>query len=268
MKKIIVTVSLAVFVFIGNGKELPAECKGNQVHAKSETVEEAKDLDIYLLIGQSNMAGRAAITNQVKDTLKGVFLFTGQTGKMWEKAANPLNKYSTIRKDISMQKLGPGYAFAKQMRRRNGSKDIGLVVNAKGGSKIEEWKPGSKFYNEAIERTKEALKSGRLKGIVWHQGESNATKLKDYMANLQELIAALRKDLGAPNVPFIAGQLSEDKDFRKVFNGMILELPELVKNSGVVQSKRTATIDKTHFNTRSQLLMGKRFAKKMQELQK
>ncbi|TKG95008.1 sialate O-acetylesterase [Puteibacter caeruleilacunae] len=268
MKRTIIAASLVVFALMATGKERPVECVGNQVHAKSETVEEAKDLDIYLLIGQSNMAGRAEITSHEKDTLEGVFIFTGNAEEMWEKAANPLNKYSTIRKSISMQKLGPGYAFAKQMRKGNGSRDIGLVVNAKGGSKIEEWKPGSKFYNEAVARTREALKSGRLKGIVWHQGESNATKLKDYMEKLQTLIAELRKDLNAPNVPFVAGQLSEDKDFRKAFNVMILELPELVETSGVVKSKRTATIDETHFNTKSQLLMGKRFAKKMKALQK
>ncbi len=35
------------------------------------------NLQIYLLIGQSNMAGRAEIEQQDKDTLENVFLFTG-----------------------------------------------------------------------------------------------------------------------------------------------------------------------------------------------
>ena len=46
-----------------------------------------ENLDIYLLIGQSNMAGRAKIAGNDTDTLKNVFLYTGIPGKEWEKAA-------------------------------------------------------------------------------------------------------------------------------------------------------------------------------------
>ncbi len=76
---------------------------------------EPKNLDIYLLIGQSNMAGRATIESQDLDTLNNVFLYKGINGNVWEKAANPLNKYSSIRKALSMQKLNPGYTFAHEM---------------------------------------------------------------------------------------------------------------------------------------------------------
>lgn len=90
------------------------------------------NLEIYLLIGQSNMAGRADIEIQDQDTLENVYLFTGISGKEWEKAANPLNKYSTVRKELSMQKLGPGYTFAREIAKARVGKQIGLVVNAKG----------------------------------------------------------------------------------------------------------------------------------------
>lgn len=60
--------------------------------------EDTPKMEIYLLIGQSNMAGRAEIEQQDKDTLKNVFLLTGIDGNEWEPAANPLNKYSTIRR--------------------------------------------------------------------------------------------------------------------------------------------------------------------------
>src|SRR5680860_76536 len=107
---------------------------------KSESNLHAKNLDIYLLIGQSNMAGRAEIEGSDADTLENVFLYTGIPGKEWEKAANPLNKYSSVRKKLSMQKLGPGYHFAKTTVKTNSENPIGLVVNAKGGTKISEWK--------------------------------------------------------------------------------------------------------------------------------
>jgi len=225
-----------------------------------------QNLEIYLLIGQSNMAGRANIEEQDKDTLANVFLFTGINGKEWEKAANPLNKYSTVRKDISLQKLGPGYTFAKEMAKAFKEKQIGLVVNAKGGTSIEEWKPGSELYNEAVKRAKLAMKSGILKGIVWHQGESNSSKSNLYPTQITELIQSLRTDLGIPDLPFVAGQLSEDKPARHDFNTMILTLPSIVKFTGVVKTEGTVTMERTHFNSASQRLLGERYAAEMLKL--
>src|SRR5699024_11694824 len=72
-------------------------------------------------IGQSNRAGRGFIEQPQKDTLKNVYLFTGDG---WEPAANPLNKYSTVRKALSIQKLGPGYGFAKKLEQCTG-REIG-----------------------------------------------------------------------------------------------------------------------------------------------
>src|SRR5210317_1898849 len=95
---LIILLLVVLFPLLANGcneGDLPLE----ENPEKEES--QAKDLDIYLLIGQSNMAGRAEIESQDRDTLNGVFLFKKINGKEWEKATNPLNKYSTIRKDLS-----------------------------------------------------------------------------------------------------------------------------------------------------------------------
>jgi hypothetical protein len=225
----------------------------------------SQNLDIYLLIGQSNMAGRAEIESQDKDTLKDVFLFKGTVDIMWERAANPLNKYSTIRKDLSMQKLNPGYTFAHEMAKSSANK-IGLIVNARGGTSINLWGPDSELYKEAIMRTKAAVQYGTLKGILWHQGESDAIEYESYLPKLLEIIQSLRSDLGTPNLPFIAGQLSGDKLQRQEFNKIILELPKKIKNTGVVKTDSTNTIDSTHFNSASQRLLGKRYAMEMKKI--
>ena len=239
--------------------------------AGNENLSEFRDIQknemhIYLLIGQSNMAGRAEIAGKDLDTLKNVFLYTGIPGKDWEKAANPLNKYSTIRKNLAMQKLGPGYHFAKKMHELNPQIPIGLVVNAKGGTKISEWKQGTEFYNEAVRRTKEAMKSGKLKGILWHQGEGDASRYDKYTPDIIDLIQAFRKDFDLSNLPFVVGQLSEDKTSRINFNQMILELPNQIKKVGVVTTENTSTIDSTHFDAASQQLMGNRYAREIQKL--
>lgn len=78
----------------------------------------SKDSVIYLLIGQSIMAGRAEMAGNDTDTIRSVFLYTGIPGKGWEIEANPLSKYSSIRKKLSMQKMGQDYHYAKEMQNR------------------------------------------------------------------------------------------------------------------------------------------------------
>lgn len=233
---------------------------------KNVTESKQEPMELYLCIGQSNMAGRATIEHIDQDTLTNVYLFTGKENKPWEKAANPFNKYSSVRKEMRMQRLSPSYGFAKEMSKAMPDKRIGLIVNAKGGTSIEEWKPGDTLYNEAVNQTKKALKFGILKGIIWHQGESNSSRYKAYMPKITELIESLRKDLNAPYIPFVAGQLSPDKPKRNDFNQMILELPTKVKYTGVVTTENTSTIDSTHFDSESQRILGKRYAIEMLKL--
>lgn len=252
IKKIIVLFSVVLFY----------QCK----ETKNIIKDQSNSMEIYLLIGQSNMAGRATIEEQDLDSINNVFLFTGNEVKPWEKAANPLNKYSTVRKKMSMQKLGPGYGFALEMAKVRHGKKIGLVVNAKGGTSIEEWKPGDTLYNEAISQTKKALKHGVLKGVIWHQGEANSSKYNKYMPKITILIESLRKDFNLPDLPFVAGQLSPAKPQRNNFNQMILELPNKVKHTAVVSSENTTTIDSTHFDSASQRLFGKRYAEALLRL--
>ena len=83
------------------------------VAAKSDYAGNKEALHIYLLIGQSNMAGRAAISEKDTEPLENCYLLN--TKNTWEVAKNPLNRYSTIRKGLGMQKLNPGFTFAKTL---------------------------------------------------------------------------------------------------------------------------------------------------------
>jgi hypothetical protein len=59
--------------------------------------------------------------------------------------------------------------------------------------------------------------SCNLKGIVWHQGESDASKYDNYAAKIIALIKAFLVDFKMPDLPVIVGQLSEDKASRIAF---------------------------------------------------
>lgn len=231
-----------------------------------------KEYDVYLLIGQSNMAGRG--TMQASDTtgsIEGVYLLS-DAGEVLE-ARNPLNRYSSIRKDISMQQIGPGTGFSEQMYKKTGRKVL-LVVNARGGSKIEEWLPGTVYFNEAVRRCRQAMEYGELKGILWHQGCSNArTDRQEYMEMLSSLTEALREDLcPKKTVPFIAGEIAYWVEGAESFNKMIHSISDRIPDSSYISVKgcgplkpkslKTSRPD-PHFSREAQLKIGKRYARKM-----
>lgn len=221
---------------------------------------EKENIHIYLCIGQSNMAGRAKVPEDAKGKIPSVLLLNDKD--VWEDAENPLNRYSTIRKGLGMQKLGPSYGFAKKMTEKLKGIKIGLVVNAKGGSRIESWAKGTKFYKEAVRRTQEALKQGTLKGIIWHQGESNGKNPETYLEKLSVLIADLRAEFKSPKLPFVAGQVNN----LLPINEAIAKLPLTVKGTGFVKSEGLKAYDRWHFDTPSALLLGERYANEMLKL--
>jgi len=213
-------------------------------------------LHVYLLIGQSNMAGRAPFTKQESGAIPRCYLLNDKDE--WEPANNPLNRYSTIRKGLGMQKMNPGYAFAQTMLAKNKAISIGLVVNAKGGTNIRNWARGSRFYKEALKRTRTARKTGTLKGVLWHQGESDSKDAR-YLDKLKALIADLRKDLDEPDLPFVAGQINNVG----LINDQIARLPEVVPFTGFACSDGLKAMDRWHFDARSMKLLGRRYAEAM-----
>lgn len=221
-------------------------------------------LDLYLFIGQSNMAGRGYITDNYKSSLKNVYLLT-PTGSM-EPARNPLNKYSTVRKSLKMQGVGPAYSFAKSMTEKTGH-PIGLVVNARGGSSINSWLKGAEddYYGEALARVRQAMKFGMLKGIIWHQGESDSREPQVYMEKLQKLVADLRNDLGNDKLPFIVGEIAEWRanGTSGAFNEMLRTVPAHIPYSACVSSQELIPLineNDPHFSADSQIILGRRYA--------
>lgn len=228
----------------------------------------AEELDLYLCIGQSNMAGRGKVTPDVTDTVPDVYLFNGNNE--FEPAAVPLNKYSTIRKDIRMQGVGPAYSFSRIMAEKTGHK-IGLIVNARGGSSIKSWKKGAKdgFYEQALSRTREAMKHGKLKAILWHQGETDCSNAEWYKGEIAELVANLRKDLDMPDLFFVAGEIAvwapNEKQANNIrtFNEMIRNISEFIPHSACVSSEGLKPLINEadpHFCTESQIVLGERYA--------
>ncbi len=242
-------------------------CAGIAGDKKAKTAK--NEYDVYLLIGQSNMAGRGEmIASDTLDIIEGVWLLN-EKGEP-EKAVAPLNKYSSIRKNIQLQQIGPGNAFGKTLYSKTGKKIL-LVVNARGGSNIKAWLPGAeeKYLNEAIRRTKEATKYGTLKGILWHQGESNSRAPQSYMQQLKLVVSELRGQLDANDVPFVAGEIAPWHHNSDKFNPVIHSIKQHIVNSDWVSSKGCGMLkneDDPHFSREGQIILGERYAQKIYEL--
>lgn len=245
-----------------------ANPRGGSLYASNSPSHGMDELDLYLCIGQSNMAGRGPLLPELMDEMENVYLLNGQ-GK-FEPACNPLNKYSTIRKDLSLQALGPAYSFARKMSSLS-PHPIGLIVNARGGSSINSWLKGSKdgYYEAALERVCMAqAQGGALKAVIWHQGESDCQSPDEYRTKLSLLIENLRADLGMPHLPFVVGQLSQwnwtgREEGTMAFNAMLSDMSRTIPWTACVSSQGLDKLkdeSDPHFGTEGQLILGERYA--------
>ncbi|HEY0669538.1 MAG TPA: sialate O-acetylesterase [Sphingobacteriaceae bacterium] len=242
---------------------------------------EDRELDVFLLIGQSNMQGVAPIGSLDTISLKNVYLFNDKN--QWEPAKNlpdnGMNRYSTVKKKPTVL-FGPAYTFGRKLSSYT-SRQIGLVSNARGATRIEWWQKGYNgendfdLYEEAVERTKSALATRpgtKLKGIIWHQGEADNAETRSpfYLNRLQALVTDLRKDFGDQQISFIAGEVGKWNDRGLGVNPEIRRIKEKIPYSDWVSSDGLTSINlgknDPHFDNYSQRVLGGRYADKAAQL--
>lgn len=164
---------------------------------------------LFILSGQSNMAGRGGVDHHRKwdgvvppECRPDSSILRLNAGLQWEAAHEPLHADIDTKKPCG---VGPGMAFANAVRQRVGV--VGLVPCAVGGTAIKEWARGQPLYVNMVNRAKEAVKSGgEIKALLWYQGESDTSTYDDaklYKANMERLIQNVRQDLGSPSLPII-----------------------------------------------------------------
>lgn len=228
---------------------------------------------LYLLIGQSNMAGRGKVEEQDRTPHPRVFMFT--KAQAWAPAGEPLHFDKPKAAGV-----GPGFAFAKAMAEADPSATVGLIPCAVGGSPLDSWKPGALDaatkthpYDDALARVKAAMKDGTLKGILWHQGESDSSEklAPTYGARLEQLMGRLRDELG-DEVPIVVGQLApfktRDNAWAQKVNEELTYFPFRLANCAVASSEGFVHKgDNVHFDAPSAREFGRRYAEQMKRLQ-
>ncbi|MCE6991018.1 sialate O-acetylesterase [Dyadobacter sp. CY323] len=232
-----------------------------------------KKFHLYLLAGQSNMAGRGQVEAQDTITHPRIWMLTKDN--TWKLAKEPLHFDKP-----SVAGVGPGFAFAKAMVETDTNIVIGLIPSAVGGSPISAWEPGKYYeptkshpWDDALKRTKIAMVSGDLKGILWQQGESDSDSVKAplYAEKLEKLVARFRKELNKKSLPFVAGTMAEFYEQKrptvKIVNAAIMNLPEHVRHTAFVSASGLKEKgDQTHFDGVSARELGRRYAEVMRRL--
>ncbi|MEM0924931.1 MAG: sialate O-acetylesterase [Planctomycetota bacterium] len=226
-----------------------------------------KDLHLFLLVGQSNMAGRGKLTPTDKIAHPRVWML-GKDHR-WTPAIDPMHF------DKPVAGVGLGRTFGICIADADSEIHVGLIPCAVGGSPIDSWEPGgyhhqtkSHPYGDALMRAKIALKSGTLKGILWHQGESDSKPIlaEAYELKLHTLIDRFRRDLQATDVPFIAGQMGQFderpwSDEKKRVDAAHRGLPDRIPFTAFVASDGLAHGgDEVHFSADCYREFGRRFA--------
>lgn len=222
------------------------------------------DFHLYLLAGQSNMAGRGPV--EAIDQIPHPRVLTLTTNGEWRLALDPLHQ------DRANAGVGLGSAFGRTMADRNPKIVVGLVPVAVGGSPLSRWVKGGDLYRNAVDQARRALSRGKLKGILWHQGENDsdvATNAGTYALRLTQLIQDLRTELGVPDLPFIAGKLGmflltdprPDTPFAATVNSQLESMVGRVPGFHLIESENlTVMPDRIHFDTPSLREFGRRYA--------
>ncbi|MBL7978638.1 MAG: sialate O-acetylesterase [Bacteroidetes Order II. Incertae sedis bacterium] len=158
---------------------------------------------LFLLIGQSNMAGFGPLqqVKPIRDPRIEVF----RNGTFIE-ATEPLHQ------DHNRNGIGLGMSFAKVLADHWVTDRIGLIPCAVSGTAIRRWAPGADLYQRALRKTQQALPFGTLRGVLWLQGEADAATKKttqNHSLLFEKMVHHLRGDLGDAHLPFLSGGLGD-----------------------------------------------------------
>ncbi|MEJ2074683.1 MAG: sialate O-acetylesterase [Reinekea sp.] len=236
---------------------------------------------IYLMVGQSNMEGAATIEEQDKVINPRVKVLQDESCSMlnasygqWRTAYPPLNRC------VSYLGLGPGDMFGKVMADNSDPEvTIGLVGAAHGGQSIKYFLKNCADYSACtpsfgvtpnnlvggyawlLDLAKRAQEKGVIKGIIFHQGETD-TGNPNWPGWVKQMVTDLRNDLGTGDIPFVAGELPLTGCCVS-HNPQVHQLPSVISNAHYVTAEGLTLHDQFHWDSASVRTMGRRYANKM-----
>ncbi|MEE9349154.1 MAG: sialate O-acetylesterase [Flavobacteriaceae bacterium] len=246
----------------------------NRVEHYPKVVEKVKKMPkkdkvwVYLMAGQSNMEGNGQVMPQ--DTIPHNRLITINPKGEWVKLKEPINlNFSWYKKLDCVNSFGNNL-----LKKVPKDVTVAMIPAAVGGSSVDHWLNDNEFrtmhlWSNMTEMIAEAKKVGTIKGMIWHQGETDAKKdkLAAYPDKLTTLFNKIRKECDNPNMPIVIGELGDfgvDRPVWKEFNQLIEKYSKDNNNIEIIKTTDLDHMgDKVHFNNVALRTMGKRYAEKM-----
>lgn len=220
---------------------------------------------VFVMAGQSNMAGRGIV--EAQDTVTNERILTINKDYQIIKAKEPIHFY-----EPNLKGLDCGLSFAQTLLKGvDKSVRILIIPTAVGGSSTRQWLGDSVYRNVQLltnfrQKLEFAKTQGVVKGILWHQGESdaNARAIPLYKDNLKKLFGIFREYANNNKLPILVGELGSYSKTPTEWNA----INEIIRQY-IVSDQNTYLIstndlkhkgDFVHFNSEGQRLMGQRMA--------
>jgi hypothetical protein len=248
-----------------------------------------KNFYVFLCLGQSNMEGFPGVQDQDKTGVDERFQVLSavdfpkleRTKGNWYVAVPPLCRPGTG--------LGPADYFGRTLvAGLPAHVKVGVVNVSVAGAKIEVFDParlesyaatapgwmkntivayGGDPYRHLVEMGKVAQKTGVIKGVLLHQGESNPNDA-EWPNKVKAIYENLLRDLSlkSEDVPLLAGELvgADQKGACASMNKIIADLPKTIPTAHVVSSEGcVGRPDHLHFTPEGYRELGKRYAETM-----
>jgi len=238
-------------------------------------------LDVYLLAGQSNMVGYSqdnGLPPSLRVAQPDVRMY--RSGEPWWKPLEPAS-------DIAGY-FGPEVTFGRTMADADPEQRTALIKHAVGGTDlVSYWYPGEypddpaagAGYAAFIQTVRAGLaeltvegEDWRIAGMLWMQGESDTFAMSyalAYGSNLERLIARVREDVEAPEMPFVAGLIdcpgcpSSERDLVRQATADVASLYETVY--AVESEDLLGQPDGYHYTGVGMKVLGERFAQALLE---
>ncbi|MEM1369520.1 MAG: sialate O-acetylesterase [Cyanobacteria bacterium P01_H01_bin.15] len=253
---------------LDEGSQQASDISGNDTVAPSK-------MRVILMAGQSNMHGKGSrkdYDRSLGDVPDHVTYFSNTKGSLTDfKQSDSFYNSSYF--------FGPEVMFVNSLTNETDENFV-VIKFAVSSTTLNDWAPDGELYKTFIANIRSALddvsnpNGYQFDALLWQQGESdcyNRGLAINYLANLENFVANLRKDLQAPEMSIILGMATppkakHDTEVQEGQRTFANEDPhaKLIMTEDLVRREK----DRIHYDSEGQLELGTRFFEAYQELKK
>lgn len=238
---------------------------------------ERGSLSLFILAGQSNMVGWAPVAEGEEPDPR-IYVFGNDY--QWHLASEPVDSAVNQVDQVSLDRVaffGPSMTFARASLAIQPQLVIGLIPCAKNSSSIIQWQRNlsdQSLYGSCLKRVMAASPMGKVSGILFFQGESDAVdpglspdpkpNPHDWSELFTTFVTDLRMDLDEPDLPVVFAQLGSTTSHEAFTNWEVVREEQFSVNipmTTMITTVDLPTMDGLHFTRESYRVIGERFAR-------